>query len=644
MQMCRFLVFLCVWLLPFSGRAELNIDSLTEAFFDFKPNQKKYVYGYDLFFLNVYSKPQVAKKIALELKRTGEAVDRVAIISQHYNMLGIYYDVTSKRDSALWAYRMGLKGVKPIDSLKKLTAGIYNNIGLIHAAREKMDSALFYYKEALSHAENDDLSFRGNISHNIGLVLEKQKQYKEAGAYLLRALRIAQKRKDNGFVGSIYHALADHHSHLKGHDSAWYYNAMAIRYLKKANDQFRLAMALHNRATYFERLAGQDSVNTDSILFYMRQSLHYKLKIKDMHRVASSAQKMAETFAKRNEVDSAWKYIKMARTHLDTTNLKRYGAYMLFLGRVQWAAGEQQSAYWTTRRAIELYDSAVTSNFREEVATIQEALNVKAKEMEIESLASQKKLSEEKSRSQGYLILGLATMVVLILLLVSIWRYRTRMKHQSAITQRELQLQEEANQLILEAQEEERHRIARDLHDGIGQQLMAIRIEWFNFLKKQELEEESSELQESFSQLADDIRSLSHQMMPKALQHLGLVAAVEDLVQGVKERMGMEIEFDCFNLKDAYEAQVELTLYRILQEALSNIVKHSKAHAVSIQLYEKSNAVILMIEDDGKGIENLGDKGAGLYNMETRVKLLNGVLNIESEAGMGTIIFVKIPL
>jgi len=642
--MCRFTGVICLLLMSYTAQSQLNIDSLTDVFFTLKANQKKYVWGHDLFFKNVYSKPQTAKRIAMELKSLGLTLGREVVVAQHFNTLGIYYDVTSNRDSALWAYRKALVWVKDIDSHKIMTAGLYNNLGLIHAARGKNDSAIFYYKMAMDYGNEDDLRFQGNISHNIGLVLEKQRQFAEAGNYLFRALRIGKKRRESGFIGALYHAISDHHSHLKDYDSAWYYNSQSIVSLKKANDKFRLAMAYHNRATYFERLSTNGATNTDSLLFYMRQSLKYKLKLKDGDRVASSAQKMAQVYAAMSKLDSAWKYIEMARVNIDSNNLPRYSAYLFFLGKVQLAAGLTQKAVWTTRKASVVSDSALAGNYRSEVAAIQEALNIQVKEMEIKALAGEKKLSEEKRKSQQYLIIGLAVLFVLMLVLIFIWYNKTKLQHRNAITQKELEFQEGANRMIIDAQEEERNRIAGDLHDDIGQQLTAIRIEWFNFLRRQSLEDESLELRESFTNLAQDIRNLSHQMMPKALKHLGLVAAIEDLLHKVKDKVGIEVELDFFNLQQAYNERIERSIYRIIQECVSNALKHSEASLVSVQLYEKSGNLTLMVEDNGRGMNSSGTYGAGLLNIEARVKLLKGNLNIESEPGEGTVIFVKIPL
>jgi signal transduction histidine kinase len=155
----------------------------------------------------------------------------------------------------------------------------------------------------------------------------------------------------------------------------------------------------------------------------------------------------------------------------------------------------------------------------------------------------------------------------------------------------------------------------------------------------------SAQVRELVVQTLQDVRRLAVELRPKVLDDFGLVAALERLTTGFAEQTGVAVELES-RLADArLPSEIETVLYRIVQEALTNVVKHAQAEHVSIVLTPKDSSVTAVIEDDGRGFSPDGDgEGLGLVGMRERVALVDGRLEIESSEGLGTTILVEVPV
>ncbi len=200
---------------------------------------------------------------------------------------------------------------------------------------------------------------------------------------------------------------------------------------------------------------------------------------------------------------------------------------------------------------------------------------------------------------------------------------------------------------VVEAQELERRRLARELHDQTGQELTSV------LLGLKAVEEAKSDaerakalaaVREQVVETLHDVRRLAVELRPKALDDFGLAAALERLRDTFSEQTGMRVDLES-RIRDRLPPDVETALYRIVQEALTNIVKHAQANAVSIVLARKAGAVTALIEDDGRGFNHDGSgEGLGLLGMGERLALLGGRLKVESRPGAGTTIVAEVPL
>ena len=210
-------------------------------------------------------------------------------------------------------------------------------------------------------------------------------------------------------------------------------------------------------------------------------------------------------------------------------------------------------------------------------------------------------------------------------------------------------IQRDALRRVVRAQEDERRRLARELHDETGQALTSILLG----LKSLEDLDDMAALGEGVAALRErvvatlqDVRRLAVELRPAALDDFGLEAALERLTAGFAEQTGLKVELESRLQDDRLPEEVETVLYRIVQEALTNIVKHAEAGRVSIVITQKAGAVGAVIEDDGRGFDpdQSIDGGIGLIGMRERVALLDGSMTIEAAPGKGTTLVIEVPV
>jgi len=228
--------------------------------------------------------------------------------------------------------------------------------------------------------------------------------------------------------------------------------------------------------------------------------------------------------------------------------------------------------------------------------------------------------------------------------------YNNKQKEKQRIDHAIISQKEKGLKAVLHAQENERRRIARELHDSVGQTLSGVKMAWQGLLADLKgLSGEQSDKMKYTTSLLDEasteVRSISHQMMPRALQETGLSPALQDLLDSALGHSKMHYTFEQHNAEGRFAEEVEIGIYRVCQELLNNIIKHSEASEVSVQLICSGKNLMLMVEDNGKGF-NTEDKkeGIGLLNIKSRIETVHGDVNFEPSPGSGTVATIRVPI
>jgi signal transduction histidine kinase len=203
-------------------------------------------------------------------------------------------------------------------------------------------------------------------------------------------------------------------------------------------------------------------------------------------------------------------------------------------------------------------------------------------------------------------------------------------------------------QSVIDGEERERQRLSRELHDGIGQLLIAIklRLESLLYQDGKEVKNSIQELKKYFDQIIDEVRRISNNLMPSVLEAFGLVIAFRNLFLDTEEHSDLKIHFESSGNFEMIDKKIMTYVYRLTQEAINNIVKHAEAKDVWVKLTRKNDLLTLDIEDNGIGFhpETAGKGGgSGIHNMRERASLLQGHITIKSVEGKGTTIHLQVP-
>lgn len=245
-------------------------------------------------------------------------------------------------------------------------------------------------------------------------------------------------------------------------------------------------------------------------------------------------------------------------------------------------------------------------------------------------LRYQVELERQRKNRLYYLIGG----TILLTPLVVVW-LQSRNKKQ--IAQEKMRQKQVSIDAFIEGEEKEKARIGRELHDGIAQEIVGVKL-------AMQQQQADPKLVAELTRISLDIRNLSHELMPQTLREYGLKLAIEDICQKILAPSGIRYEVHSALPDERMPDKIEITLYRIFQELVHNIIKHSHATEVLVQLRKMSNHVLLMVEDNGKGMTDEKKNGIGISNLRSRVQLLDGNLQYDSSENEGTTAIVRVPV
>jgi signal transduction histidine kinase len=262
----------------------------------------------------------------------------------------------------------------------------------------------------------------------------------------------------------------------------------------------------------------------------------------------------------------------------------------------------------------------------------------------------ERQLSEQRAENfrQRVGIYSLAAALLAFLVLGYLFWNRFRLRKKAELDDAVIREQQLSLNAVIEAQEAERKRIAKELHDGIAQELVALKL-GFNVLQQKLGADEAAQLDVLSRQLdvsGTEVRNTAHLMLPPMLEQKGLAPSLEMLLRNSFQPAGIQAEFEHHGLPENLDEKIKLGLYRIAQELVNNIVKHAEAQKVSLQLYKTGPNLVMKMEDNGKGydFEKAKQQGSmGLLNILSRVRTLGGAFFAEPVSPHGMASTVRVP-
>lgn len=361
------------------------------------------------------------------------------------------------------------------------------------------------------------------------------------------------------------------------------------------------------------------------------------------------------------EYQAAKKYLVLSNTHRPFPNIQNTALYHQQMANLEYQLGNYRSAYHqmdTLRMDLDsIYEKGMATrilNLEKQYKTAEQENRI----LRLEAANRQQELAIERSRWWAF-VLGTGLLLTLCIIIFS-WKIVKNNK--KLLAQKELLHEEELRSIhqqqrlqqydaMLQGQEAERNRLARDLHDGLGGLLAGVKLKLSSIAAKTggDIAKGNGQAEEVIRQLdysLDELRRIAHDMMPESLRYGRLAPALYDLCRYMSTPQ-TQVKFQALGLKDNYSGQLRITVYRIVQELLANALKHAEANEVILQLSEMDKWLFITAEDNGKGMETaaaLPSKGLGLNNIRNRVTLLNGHIDMQAQPGEGTTINIQIPL
>lgn len=360
-------------------------------------------------------------------------------------------------------------------------------------------------------------------------------------------------------------------------------------------------------------------------------------------------------------VQEAFPYIEEARDLNTGINEKAYEInYML--SELYNKSDNAEEAFTHLKRANYITNELYNQEKYAMETEIAVKYQTEEKEKEIKELEEENQLSalQLTKRTRYFIILS----AIALLVAFSIFNYYRLQKHkfeterllgqqkeeiaQQKINDLENQLKIDNLHSMITGQEAERSRISNDLHDSLGGMLSTLKLKYDTLqVEHEDLSEDNEyhEIMDLIDIACNDVRDISRNLKPNALENLGLTAALKDLVNRYRIRGTLDISINTNNVDGILDKEAKLHVYRIIQELLNNAVKHAKASEIDVFVNRAEDELVIMVQDNGKGFDQQGvKKGLGLGNLESRVKVLKGEMEIDSYIDGGTSVTVHIPL
>jgi signal transduction histidine kinase len=514
------------------------------------------------------------------------------------------------------------------------------NLGAIQALKGNYSNALHFYLECLKIWDNINNQLGIMLSkNNIGQVYGYLKKTELEYQFLKEAEQIAI---NNGFeddLGLIKLNLSIYYANKGDYRSAFIEQSKANEINIRLNKLSNASLGYSNAGAYLFYLQ-----KIDSAILYYRQSESIGLKINDKKAIALSSGNIAEAFQNKGNIDSAIYYYHRALSISKSNGLKDI---LLFsydqLSMIYRKKGNYNKAFQYADLKQLIKDSILNSTATKQLAEMQIKYETEKKEKKIDQ-------QNFEISKRNYWIGGLTISFILISLLIYSFNHRKQLKKEAQNQLRLRKSEEQATKAVLEAEENERIRIASDLHDGIGQMMSVAKMNLSAI--EDEIPFSNNEQKSKYLNaiaLVDDsckeVRIISHNMMPNALIKTGLANAVRKFLDDLHNR-AIKINLYTEGLNERIDANTEIILYRIIQETVANVFKHANASVLDITLIKEPLSINIIIEDNGKGFDISQAKnkdGIGLKNIESRVNFLKGSIEWDSKIEKGTVVVINIP-
>ncbi len=589
--------------------------------------------------------PEQARQHADELLQLSEQINYPRGEGKAYAIMGYLKYYEGSLDEALALQQQALKAYE-IAGDQKSASGSYNDLANIHADKGELTKAIAYYMDGLELSESlGDQVQTTKFLGNIGSIFHEQKDFDNALTYYFKALAAIDSMEGGNSqiemivtsnIGEIYKDQGKLTESL-----AYYRRSLAIR----ENMGYR-------------RGVGMVKASLGDVLYLMGDTAAAKTELEEgivILREVKDKFSLGLALGTLGDIAMAeGRYKEAVALFQESMEIAGQVEALQFLRDNAQALAEANEALGNYKEALayqkqygQYKDSILNLETNEVIAELQTQYETKEKERQISS--QQEKLTSQQERIRLQLIVFIIS-VIFVVLVAGLLFSRNKLKQAAELERTIAEEQKLRFRAVIEAQELERKRIAQELHDGLGQLLSTARLNVSGL--EDELNTDDADavkmLQNSLELIDEsvqEVRNISHNMMPSALIRLGLVSAIREQINKINQAGGVQVQLEVEGLNSRLPEGLEISLYRIVQEVLNNTLKHAEAQQITVRLENIAGEVHLSVHDDGKGMPADAIKnssGIGWKNIYSRVEMINGHMQVNSTPGQGTALEVKV--
>ena len=522
-------------------------------------------------------------------------------------------------------------------------------------AESQYDSAVAIFNFIKDKAESeDDTLYLMKSNLGIASVFFFLQETKVARNYYRQIIKLSKAINDSTHLNKSFYGIGGTYQIDDNLDSAFYYYEMTLPYFIREKKDEDVALILSNLASLHYRkgefdLAIEISLKSSKIAIELDFLQLYSSNLRFLGLVNRVTQKY----------DDSQEYYFDAYRVADTNNFLREKAEALFgLSKLSEDQEDYPKALKYMRNHIKVLEDMYVKGENDQILNLREKFYTAQLELESER---QRTFALQQKRYKTIVLITSGVLVLIAFILIYVFDQRRKNIAAIAGKNEELNKQEidellrkqeiASLQGVLEGQETERRRVAIDLHDRLGGILSMVKLHFSvvteSLNNDDQIRTKFMKASDLLDQATSEVRNISHNLLSGVLTKFGLVPALEDLKEKISNTGKLKVNLYSNDLNEVLSAEQELQLYRIVQELLSNILKHSNAKEANIQLTKSDDSVNLIVEDDGIGfdIKEVNSKsGIGLINLKARISKLNGKFYIDSGKGAGTTISIDIPI
>ncbi len=565
------------------------------------------------------------------LKEVQRIVRKVGYIEKEVMVLdfyGVYMRDHSRYAEAIDLHNQALAMAKEQSNVKSQIIAL-NNLGVVYRRLDECASALKYLFEALKLSEQSHDIYSVSVALNsIGNVHLALANYNEAIIYFKRCLPIAEEAKNNLGTAMNLKNIGEAYESLNMLDSAAYYYEQSLRYNQKIKARKGEAICFNSLGNVLLKKG-----EIDKAVALLEQALDISKQQKDEIYISGNFIDLGLAYTEKGYFAKAEQHfqegLKIALSIGSKTEVKE--AYKGLMELHEKMKNFTQALEYG--RKYKVYaDSIVNEKNSRAMAQLETVYATEKKEMKIAALEKEK---------QFYLWLGIAGGALLLLTLAFFMvRQRLAVNKRKLAEQQVKQLEQEkqlvATQAILEGETAERTRLARDLHDGLGGMLSAVKLNIPEMKSGSTLDAEDVEQFNKAMGMLDEsigeLRRVAHHMMPDSLVRYGLKPSISAFCDEFPT-----VHFHYFGQDERIDSRLEVVMYRVVHELVNNALKHAAASQINVQLVFETDRISLTVQDNGKGFDtSVVTKGIGLENIRNRVDSFNGKFFLYSSEEKGT--------